>query len=96
MKCSVLLSVSKFAPQEDVISCYNLMQELRLERCREEAECLKSPDLSPTQMKSMDCSENSSVTSTIASKRKRLNFSNCDEKKYGVAEGEAAPVEGKR
>ncbi|XP_050943826.1 cyclin-D5-1-like isoform X2 [Cucumis melo] len=79
------ISQCRYLELEEVISCYNLMQELRLEKCREEADCLKSPDLSPTQMKPLDCSENSSVTSSIASKRKRLNFSNLDEK-CGVAE----------
>ncbi|XP_022977074.1 cyclin-D5-2-like [Cucurbita maxima] len=76
------ISQCRYLEVEEVVLCYNLMQELRLVKCREGAECLKSP----TQMKSMDCSENSSVTSPIALKRKQLNFINFDEK-CGVADG---------
>lgn len=41
-------------------------------------EIIDTPELSPTQLMPIDVLENSSVTSAVSSKRRRLTFSNSD------------------
>lgn len=69
-----------FVLQEDVLMCYNLMQEINMARI-EEAK-FQSPDLSPTQLNRFDVLETSSA---FCSKRRRLAFINSD-RTYGVTE----------
>ncbi|KAH7523725.1 hypothetical protein FEM48_Zijuj06G0042200 [Ziziphus jujuba var. spinosa] len=79
------ISHCRFLKIEDVLSCYNKMQEIKMVRIEEQPKFL-SPDLSPTHLSSVDVLETSSV-SAFFNKRRRLAFSNCDHN-YGVAEGE--------
>ncbi|KAL3505059.1 hypothetical protein ACH5RR_034900 [Cinchona calisaya] len=62
--------------EEDIISLYNRMKELNMERF-ELPNIIMSPDLSPIQLqRTTDETENSSLTTTsgIGAKRKRLSF----------------------
>ncbi|KAF5955511.1 hypothetical protein HYC85_008367 [Camellia sinensis] len=73
------LSPSRFLEIEDVFSCYNRMQELEMGKITI-PKCIKSADQSPGLR---DAFENSSVTSALSTKRKRLTISGCDQN-YGV------------
>lgn len=69
-----------FVLQEDVLLCYYLMQDIKMDRI--EKPKFQSPDSSPTQLSRVDVLETSSAFCT---KRRRLTFSNCDQT-YGVTE----------
>ncbi|KAF3446556.1 hypothetical protein FNV43_RR11736 [Rhamnella rubrinervis] len=74
------ISNYKFLKMEEVFLCYNLMQEIKMDRIEEPK--FQSPDLSPTQLSRVAVLETSSA---FCIKRRRLAFSNCDQT-YAVAE----------
>lgn len=64
--------------QEDVFSCYNRMQELDTGKIKLPHYIL-SPNLSPVQLKEADVFGNSSASSAVGNKRKRLKFNDSDQ-----------------
>lgn len=66
--------------QDNIISCYNLVQEMDIERLKL-SKGIKSPDLSPIQIQRAEACGNSSVASAAIAKRKRLVFNQNDQ--YG-------------
>ncbi|EEF52290.1 cyclin-D5-1 [Ricinus communis] len=82
LECKIdSISPSGFLEIEDVFQCYSLMQKLEMEK--HGTPTFVNSDVWPTQFRPMSVLENSSVTSAISSKRKRLAFSDSDQN-YGL------------
>ncbi|XP_057973822.1 cyclin-D5-1-like [Malania oleifera] len=69
---------------EDVFSCYSLMQKLETEKLKT-TQVMVSPDRTPIHLSQTNAFDNSSVTSAISAKRRRLAFNDCD-KNYGLSD----------
>ncbi|KAK2985617.1 hypothetical protein RJ640_006880 [Escallonia rubra] len=76
------LSLSGFLDIENLFICYNRMQELLDTENIKLPKRIPSPDLSRIRLRGTHLCENSSITSFVVNKRKRLIFSdydkNCD------------------
>lgn len=69
---------SGFLEIEDVFSCYNRMQEFDTGKIKLPHYIL-SPNLSPVRLKEADVFGNSSASSAVSNKRKRLKFNDSDQ-----------------
>ncbi|GLT93580.1 hypothetical protein SLE2022_113690 [Rubroshorea leprosula] len=67
-----------FLEIEDVVSCYNLMQKLQMEKL-DSSKLINSPEQSPSRIRPVNVLDNSSCSS--GTKRKRLDFNNNDDQK---------------
>ncbi|KAL0323001.1 UNVERIFIED_CONTAM: Cyclin-D5-3 [Sesamum angustifolium] len=79
LKISALTSSGSYNI-DNIISCYNLVQEMDIERLKL-SKGIKSPDLSPIQIQRAEACGNSSVATAAIAKRKRLVFNQNDQ--YG-------------
>ncbi|KAH7846595.1 hypothetical protein Vadar_015810 [Vaccinium darrowii] len=72
IKMSVIPSMGSLQ-KEDIYYCYNLMQEIKMEKSSTPKSVVLSPNSSP-----VDVGENSSITSAVGTKR-RLTYNDCDQ-----------------
>ncbi|KAK4434361.1 Cyclin-D2-2 [Sesamum alatum] len=77
LKISALTSSGSYNI-DNIISCYNLVQEMDIARLKL-SKGIKSPDLSPIQIQRAEACGNSSVASAAIAKRKRLVFNQNDD-----------------
>lgn len=64
--------------QEDVFTCYSLMQKLDIPKS------VNSPDLSPTRLRAINVLDDSSSSAAVFTKRKRLTFNRSDNSGHDI------------
>ena len=63
--------------QEDVFTCYDLMQKVEMDKLNI-PKSVNSPALSPTRLRAISVLDDSSSSAAVCTKRKRLTFNRSD------------------